>query len=318
MQVNGRIKSYNVIIDTDPGLGKPFAEVDDGFAIFIVLNSPDIFNLLGITICYGNVPMKTGYRLAKKYLKIAQKEKIPVLRGALNKNQLKDRIEASDFIIKQANEYPGDLTILVLGPQTNIANAFLKDNELEDKIKELVVMGGVFQAPVLKFSPITRHIDERFFDKLNKNYLVAEFNIMNDPIAASIVLSRNIPTRIFPLNVTTKTGINKKHLRLMREANTRISHFCYKNVLYWYILNNIITKGNGFYPHDTFVPIYKINPTIFKFKKLGLKVDIRKIPGKIEIINRKGKNIPSKFIKYVCFDFLTEEFHKIFLDRLLI
>ncbi|MHA1271432.1 MAG: nucleoside hydrolase [Candidatus Helarchaeota archaeon] len=308
--------TLNIIVDTDPGLGHLFSDVDDGLSIFIMLNSLELFNIIGFTICYGNTPVNIGYGLAKKYLKIAKKTGIPVIKGAKNKFQLGKQNDASNFIIEQVKEHPNDITLFTLAPLTNIATAFIKNPELIDLINEIIMMGSILTAPITLFSPLTRFIDERFYYKINLNFLVGEFNVIQDPLSASIVLSRDIKTTIFPLNVTTSLTIKKKHLLMLRQRNSRISHFCYKNLVFWNIINSIIS-GGGFYPHDTLVPIYKINPDIFRFKKLPIKVNIKSVPGRIDILKKKYDHIENKYIKNVCVDVSKEEFLKTFLEKIL-
>lgn len=75
-----------VLIDTDPGLGKNFADVDDGLALFLMLNNPESFEIEGITTVFGNTQVKQGYRLLKKYLNLVGKENIPHFLGASSKN----------------------------------------------------------------------------------------------------------------------------------------------------------------------------------------------------------------------------------------
>ena len=294
-----------IIVDTDPGLGHLFSDVDDALAIFTILNSDDIFEVIGFTVSYGNVKVDIAYKLLKKYLKVAKKDSIPIIKGVKNRYQLGKENPASQFIIDTINEYPNEITIFALAPLTNLATAFIKDKELKFKIKELRIMGGVINTTVLKFSPITKFLDEKFFN-IPINNLVAEFNIINDPLAAKIVFNQQLKTKIFPLNVTCKTKIRKFHLLKLRERNSPITNFCYRNILSWYFLNTIVT-GDGFYPHDVLVPMSKIDETIFKFKKLCLDIDIKNVPGKIQIISNNNKIKRTNFIE-VCYDLDKDKF----------
>lgn len=302
----------DVIVDTDPGLGVPNGDVDDGLAIFSMLNSKEFFNIKGFTTCHGNVPVDIGYKLIKKYLRLAKNTPIPVIKGAKSKNMLGKANEASDFIINQVKEHPKEITIFALAPLTNIATAILKNPEIVDDIKELTIMGGLIGAPITKFSPFLKFIDERFYDKISINFLVAEFNVVNDPKSAYIVLNQPIKTNIIPLNVTTKLVITKKDLLTIRENNSIISNYCYRNLIFWNAINSLIT-GGGFFPHDILVPMFKIQPELFKFKKLALKVDIKNIPGKISIIK---DNIKARNIKMVCYDISKQLLIKKFLEIL--
>ncbi|MHA1310123.1 MAG: nucleoside hydrolase [Candidatus Helarchaeota archaeon] len=303
-------------MDTDPGLGHKFSDVDDGLSIFTMLNSPENFNILGLTICYGNTPVEIGYRLAKKYLKIAKKQDIPVVKGAKNRYQLGKENIASRFIIEQINEHPNDITLFILAPQTNIATAFIRDPDLQDKVSEFVIMGGLFRAPILKFSPLTRFFDERFYDKIKFNSLVSEFNIVNDPISASIVLNKDIKTTMFPLNVTSKLTITKKQLVKIRERNSNITNFCYRNLILWNAINKVITL-KGFYPHDVLVPIFKINPKIFTIKSLPIRIDTQKIRGKIQILDKEKDTIKKNNIKNICVNLSRTSFLECFMERIL-
>jgi inosine-uridine nucleoside N-ribohydrolase len=112
--------------------------------------------------------------------------------------------------------------------------------------------------------------------------------------------------------VTTKIVITIKDLLKMRENNTIISNYCYRNLIFWNAINTLIT-GGGFFPHDILVPMFKIQPDLFKFKRLALKMDIKNIPGKISIIK---DNIKARYIKMVCYDISKQLLIKKFLEIL--
>jgi len=73
-----------VIVDCDPGLGKKksLTDVDDGLALFFMLNQPDLFEIEGITVTYGNTRVKTGYKLLKEYLQLTSRSNLPHYLGA--------------------------------------------------------------------------------------------------------------------------------------------------------------------------------------------------------------------------------------------
>ena len=110
-----------VLIDTDPGLGKKFADVDDGLALFFMLKNPEFFEIEGITTVFGNTQVKQGYKLLKNYLNLVRKENIPHFLGASSKDDFRYINEASKFLIQKVKENPKELTLLTLGPLTNIA-----------------------------------------------------------------------------------------------------------------------------------------------------------------------------------------------------
>lgn len=175
-----------VIIDTDPG-------TDDAMAIMLALNSPE-FKVEALTVVPGNVIAEQGLENALKLISLANRCDIPVAAGAkhpLNqklitaefwhgKNGLADiELPAAkckvdprfgpDLIIELAHKYPHEITLVPIGPLTNIALAVSKDPSLLSLINNIVIMGGSISGG-------------------NVN-AVAEANIYNDPEAASIVFN---------------------------------------------------------------------------------------------------------------------------------
>ena len=176
-----------LIIDTDPG-------VDDAHAILLALAHPDV-QVEAITTVNGNVNIDLTTANALKILDVAEKD-IPVYRGCdrplINRpvyaayvhgadglgdcglpasKKLVQAEHAVNALIRLANENPGELTLVAIGPLTNLAVALNLDPELPKKFKQLVVMGGAI------------------YSKGNAEMLTAEFNIHNDPEAAHIVFS---------------------------------------------------------------------------------------------------------------------------------
>lgn len=126
-----------VLIDTDPGLGKNFADVDDGLALFLMLNNPKFFEIEGITTVFGNTQVKQGYKLLKKYLNLVGKTNIPHFLGASSKDDFGHMNEASQFLIEKVKEKPNELTLLTLGPLTNIGTALKNYPDFLNNLKSL-------------------------------------------------------------------------------------------------------------------------------------------------------------------------------------
>ncbi|MCH8206818.1 MAG: nucleoside hydrolase, partial [Chloroflexi bacterium] len=93
-----------------------------------------------------------------------------------------EREPAPDYLIRKTRDNPGELTLVALGPLTNLARAIQREPKLAGWTKELVVMGGAFEVP----GNVTPH---------------AEFNTFNDPEAAQVVFSSGIPTTLVGLDV---------------------------------------------------------------------------------------------------------------------
>jgi purine nucleosidase len=176
-----------LIIDTDPG-------VDDAHAILLALAHPDV-QVEAITTVNGNVSLDLTTANALKILDAAGKD-VQVYRGCdrplisrpttaahvhgedglgdcdlpASKKQVQSE-HAVHALIRLANENPGELTLVAIGPLTNLAVALSLDPDLPKKFKQLVIMGGAI------------------YSRGNTETVTAEFNIHTDPEAAHMVFS---------------------------------------------------------------------------------------------------------------------------------
>ena len=129
-----------VIIDSDPATGVPNRDVDDGLAFLLMLAAPEI-RVEGITINFGNVGALTGYSVAKNLLSLVGRD-VPLFKGAENKADLGVLNPAVEYLIETVRTFPGEVSLLALGPLTNVATALLLDPGFASNLKELVIMGG--------------------------------------------------------------------------------------------------------------------------------------------------------------------------------
>jgi len=204
-----------IILDTDPGVGIPGTDADDPIAILLALAHPDL-QLLGITTTFGNCPPELGARGAKAVLAAAGRTDIPVRVGqpmplggslpgdleevyrgtrgtvgriALPELEAVDRSQtAADFIIEQAHAHPGEVTIVAIGPQTNLALAMQKDPSVRGLLRSIVFMGGALG------------LDPRY--GRGNVTSVAECNIWYDPEAADAVFRSGVDLTMVSLDVT--------------------------------------------------------------------------------------------------------------------
>jgi purine nucleosidase len=205
-----------VIIDTDPG-------ADDAMAILLALNSPEL-DVKALTVVPGNVTAKQGLQNALKLVSLANRCKIPVAAGAqhplfqklitaeywhgangLGNIELPpakchaDPRFAPDLIIELVHTYPHEITLLPIGPETNIALAVLKDPSIVPLVKAVIVMGGSISGGNVNAS--------------------AEANIYNDPEAAQIVFNAGWPLTMVGLDVGDRTLFTNAHLAQLRKTH---------------------------------------------------------------------------------------------------
>lgn len=222
-----------IIIDCDPG-------IDDALALIFAIKSTKL-NVIGITICAGNVPVELGAINAYKVLKLLGREDIPIYCGdnlpikrelitaqdthgidglgeILQEIELPENIikgNAIDYILKTLNE-DDQISIISLGPLTNLAKVVKQDSNVLNKAKKIISMGGAFQT--------------------NGNCSqVAEFNYWVDPESVNIVFENvKTPIHLIPLDVTRKIVLTPNYREYLKQMNNPISIFIY-NITNFYV-----------------------------------------------------------------------------------
>lgn len=216
-----------VIIDCDPG-------IDDSIALMLALQSDEL-DILGITTVSGNVVSEQGAINALKVLKIMNRLDIPVFIG--ESDPLKRELitaqdthgddglgetlyqtddnslladEGVDFLLNTLNNYePDTISLIALGPLTNLAKAIKKDSTSFNRVKEILSMGGAYRIHG-NCSP------------------VAEFNYWVDPDAADFVVkNNNKPFYLFPLDVTRKIVLSPNLREILRQIPDKKAKFIY-------------------------------------------------------------------------------------------
>ncbi len=240
----------SLIIDTDPAIGIPFKDIDDGLAILLALANAEVE---GLTINHGNVETSKGIEVAKKVLNVANRSEIPVFKGAEKEEDIGKKTEASEFIVKSVKENPGEISILAIAPLTNIATAILSYEDLLKDLKELVIMGGS-----LDFWPMS------FF---------GEFNFRASPRAASIVLSQDREKSVVSMDVCSQVMITSDELDKLGSFDSEVSSYIVDNSSLWLNLNKLVTF-EGFYPWDLVACVYYLDKSLFEVEECDLSIQV--------------------------------------------
>ncbi len=276
-----------VIIDTDPG-------TDDAMAIMLALNSPE-FDVRALTVVPGNVTAAQGLENALRMVSLASRCDIAVAGGAQHplfqklitaefwhgQNGLanvelppskckKDPRWAPDLIIEMVHANPHEITLVPIGPLTNIALAIEKDPSIVPLVKEVVIMGGSISGG-------------------NVN-AAAEANIYNDPEAAQIVFQAGWPLTMVGLDVGDKTLLTRKHIEALKKNPGPVSDFIYK------VADFLIGLSEKF--GETGTPMYDplavgvaIDSTLVKAPAMHVDVETRGEFSRGETVaNRRGAN----------------------------
>lgn len=204
-----------IILDTDLSMGIPGSEIDDGFALALALADPAV-EVTAITCVNGNTDVESAVMLSKQMLRLFGRADIPVYRGAsaplchpekrrgapeqirraLGHN-VADEGYAAARIAEMIAARPGELSIVAIGPLTNIATAISLNPDLPEQVRELVIMGG------------------SYFGIGHSAAQPGEFNFWTDPEAANVVMRTSTPKRLVGLDVTTQVRITRDEAKQM-------------------------------------------------------------------------------------------------------
>jgi len=212
-----------IILDTDPG-------IDDALAILLALASPEVC-LDAVTVVHGNCSVEQGVVNALSVLELAGADHVPVYQGfgrplvqpcllapethgtkGLGYADLRppqgtpSAQHAMDFLIEAIMASPGEITLVAIGPLTNVAMAVRREPRLVDAVRDVIIMGGAI-----------RHGG-------NATPL-AEFNTYVDPHAAHIVFHSGLPITLVPLDVTYQCILTADHVQRLLRAGAPIAQF---------------------------------------------------------------------------------------------
>ena len=215
-------KPIPIIFDTDIG-----DDIDDALALALILQSPEL-DLRAVTTVVDDTETRT--RLAWKELKLYGRTDVPLGTGApeplldaarnVRARQFEVLTESDDFpaaahktapqlIIETLMNSREKITIVPVGPLTNIALALKTDPRIKEKIERIVLMGGAFFPPR------------------------AEYNVLRDRVAAEIVFSSGVPIVAGGLDVTMQCKLEGADLDRMRAAANPASKFLVRLIELW-------------------------------------------------------------------------------------
>ena len=260
-----------IIIDTDPGQ-------DDAVAILLALASPEL-EVLGLTTVAGNVPLALTTRNAQLIVGLSG-QTVPIVAGRdrpLNRQLVTaeyvhgqtglDGIDLGephvpvtpgdgvDFIIDTLRrEAPGTVTLVPIGPLTNIAAAFARAPDIIPRVQQVVLMGGAY-FEVGNVTP------------------TAEFNIYVDPEAAAQVLNSGVDVVMMPLDVTHKALTSADWLAGLRALGTRAGEAVASWTDFFERYDREKYGAEGAPLHDPCTIAYLIRPELFSGRRINVEIE---------------------------------------------
>lgn len=272
------IAKRKIILDTDIG-----DDIDDSFALLLMFESHQ-FEVLGVTTVFRNALKRA--KMAKQLIKslgyseevypgcneplisriddlippeIRKKEQldeyglylIPQWEESMEKETVGD-MHAVDFIIEQVHKYPHEVTIVLIGPYTNMAMAIKKDPSIKSLVKEIRIMGGGYELDW------------------------AEWNAFCDPEAAYIVFHSGIPLTMVGFNVTRQTGLSNEDIEALKNSQSTSIQLVYKAMQKWFKHYEFTVPVM----HDPLTIASLLDEKILEFKELKMEVDLKDVRGK--------------------------------------
>jgi purine nucleosidase len=211
-----------IVLDTDLGMGNPGSDIDDGFALALALADPDI-RLELVTTVGGNADVDTCTTLSRELLARLGRSDVPVVGGAsvplgggAGRRDDEHRAPyAAPALVEHLRNSPGEITLVAIGPLTNVALALLLEPALARDVREIVVMGGVYLGHT------------------NLIAMPGEYNIWCDPDAAAVVLGSGAPLRFVGLDVTKQVRLSRNDAAALAASGSDFGRFAAECTSAW-------------------------------------------------------------------------------------
>lgn len=320
-----------VIIDTDPGLGEPGSDIDDGLAIALAVRAPEL-DVLGLTIVNGNVTLATGVHVARNLADRLGVPDLPVLAGAdapLTRDMAPVRalfdtvpghaaarpagdlrgpssdLHAVDWMIEQAERFPGEITVIAIGPMTNLALAIRRSPAFARNVREFVLMAG---SATTYAQNIT---------------VVGDFNAYVDPEALDIVVRSGARVRMVGLDQTSKVILTRDDADRMLASADPFSQWAGECTHAWidYLARAFPKREEhtyGCFLHDPLVVAAHLDPRVCGWDAAHVEVELVSELARGLVVADRGLALktPEAPNATVATDTDVDAFRRLFLSRI--
>jgi inosine-uridine nucleoside N-ribohydrolase len=281
-----------VILDTDIG-----DDIDDAYALALLLKSPEV-KIVGITTTFGNTHLRA--RLVSRLLQETGNQSIPVYAGpqadpksiftqAAWAAAFPDRpyADAVGFLLDTIKKHPGKITLISIGPMTNIGAAIAKDPETFRKLQRVVLMGGSIR---------------RGYGDPKGGHPSPEWNIVCDIPAAKALFSSGIPLYVMPLD-STQIDLDAARQQKIYARNVPLTNALHQLTQQWSATSKQIDPTL----YDAVAAAYTVDPGLCPTTPMRIAVDDKGMT----------KEISGKPNANVCLHSSETSFYDFFLPRIL-
>lgn len=232
-----------VWLDVDPAIGLPSAEVDDGLMMLQVFHSPELVTR-GVSVVFGNTSLENGVPIARRIVDRFGPEELGVYAGAAGAHQLGEETEAVTAMASVLEE--SSMTLLAVGPVTNVASLVQLRPDLHDRIESIVMVAA-------------RRVGQSFRTGDPANVPHRDFNFELDPDAMQAILDTEIPLVFAPWEVSSKVWLRRADLEALGELS-EAGRWVQEQTATWLDRWQENLGVDGFNPFDTLAAGWVTHP----------------------------------------------------------
>ena len=240
-----------VWIDTDPSVQMGGHEVDDGFALLQAFHSPEL-EIRGVSVVFGNAPFDQAWPMGQEIVRRFGPQGLTAYPGAVNATQLGEETAAVRAMVAALQKEK--LTILALGPVTNVASLLKLHPELSSNIVEIIAVAG-------------RRPNQRFLAKPEQKIPFRDFNFELDAPSFQVLLDSSVPLVLAPWEVSSKVWLREAELKRLAEG-TEATKWLHGPASDWLKKWQRDLGLDGFNPFDTLAIGYLTSPKLIESEEL--------------------------------------------------
>ena len=247
-----------VWIDTDPAIGVPDRDVDDGFALLQAFHSPEL-QIRGVSVVFGNAPLSQAWPIGRRIVRRFGPAGLQAYRGAAAGSGLGIETAASRALAAALVREP--LVVIALGPATNVATVVRNHPELTVRIVRIVAVAG-------------RRPGQRFTTGALNTNAHRDFNFEQDPDAFRAILASSARLTLAGFEVSSKVWVTGEDLALLAHGSAG-ARWMAAPARRWLGLWTRTFGVDGFNPFDTLAIAAVASPDLVLCEELPVRIDVR-------------------------------------------